>query len=217
MKENAKAIIFDYDGVMADTEKFNTQKCLEAARICGIELSLAQYKEYAYPGASLSQIADSLSNHFNRPEFTKKFIEVKKSFDKDYETEILEYPDLSNLIKKLSDKYQFSICSGSRRSLIDIFLSKYGLREYFKFITTSESVIKGKPDPEGYQKTVNQLNLNKNQIIVIEDGISGIIAAKKCGLYVIGITSSVDASELINAGADEIINNLSELMAPSVA
>ncbi len=212
-----EAIIFDFDGVIANSEPFNTFACLEAGKMCGINIERQVYMSYAPPGRSLKEIAEGLMSHYDRSELVDQFIQCKKSFDPEYMTKVEIYQNVKKAIAYLSNYYVLAICSGARRNLIDGFLSTHRLSQYFdkSNIITSEDVTRGKPDPEGYNLIIKKLNEDSKKVIVVEDGESGVKAGKAAGAYVIGITNTTTSLTLVSAGADKIISDLSELMAPT--
>lgn len=211
-----KAYIFDFDGVLANSEPFHTYACIKAGQMCGLEISLDIYKKYATPGASLIDIATGLMEYYKKPELIDKYIESKKSLDSEYQNQVQIFPGAREAIVLLADKYSLAICSGTRYSLIDLFLSKYDLHSYFNRsqIITSEDISKSKPNPEGYLLTLKRLNLSCIEAVVIEDGENGIIASKDAGIFAIGITNTTSKKRLLDAGANQVIANLNELMVP---
>ncbi len=210
-------LIFDYDGVIANSEPFNTFACIEAGKMCKLDIEPSVYKQFAPPGRSLKDIATGLMSHYDRPELVDQYIACKKSFDSEYMTKVNIYQNVQKTIAYLSNYYMLAICSGARRNLINEFLSIHQLTQYFDqfSIITSEDVLRGKPDPEGYKLILEKLKVDSKNVLVVEDGETGVKAGKAAGAYVIGITNTTTSNALISAGADKIISDLSELMVPT--
>jgi beta-phosphoglucomutase-like phosphatase (HAD superfamily) len=95
---------------------------------------------------------------------------------------------------------------------VEFVLSHIGLLNSFDVILDSSDVSKGKPDPEIYIKTGARLNVLHARCVVIEDSRNGIIAAKKAGMKVIGITTTHSAGELPEV--DLLIKNFDRLNVP---
>ena len=85
-----------------------------------------------------------------------------------------------------------------------------GFDGLFDVVICYDDGVKMKPDPEVYLKTIDALNLNPDEVIIVEDSTSGVKAGKNAGAYVIGVDEAnlnMDLSE-----ADKIIKNLKELL-----
>lgn len=212
---NIKGIIFDYDGVLGDSDAFNNYACKEAAKKCGIELSTDIYKECAPGGATIKDIATCIVTHYGMSEKVEEYIGYKRQYDEEYVKVVPVLPSVIETIQNLHNKYILAVNTGTRHALVDGFLGKYDLTKFLKFVIASEDIKKGKPDPESYLLSCEKLGLKPADCMVIEDGVSGVIAAKAAGCYVVGITNNVSKEKLLELGCDEIITDLSEIMAPT--
>lgn len=217
IKSQIKAIIFDYDGVLGDSDSFNSYACKESAKRCGIDLEESVYRKCAPGGATIKDIATCIVTHYDKPNMVDQFLQSKRSFDNDYINEVKILAHTESTIVNLHNIYPLAINTGTRSVLVRGFLSKYGLDKYFQTIVSAEDIKHGKPDPESYLLACNKLGIAPEYALVVEDGVSGVVAAKKAGCYVVGISSSIHSSKLRELGCDEIISNLSELMVPSEA
>jgi HAD superfamily hydrolase (TIGR01509 family) len=210
-----KSIIFDYDGVLGDSTPFNTYACKEAAKLCGIDLDPEVYAHCSPGGATIQDIASCIVTHYGKPELVTKYIEHKKSFDKEYVKEVKVLSNVERTVSKLSGIYPLAINTGTRHILVDSFVHKYGLAKYFQAIVAAEDIKQGKPHPESYILAASILNTPPESCMVVEDGASGIKSAKSAGCFVVGITTSIGSSELKKLGCDQIIDDLSELTIPT--
>ena len=104
---------------------------------------------------------------------------------------ITEFSDeVKKFIKEASEAgIQQVIGTASKKKYVEIILKRYKLYQYFSHIVSGDDVKRGKPDPETWLQCAKLLNLPPNKIIVIEDGIAGIKAAKKAGMPNILISS----------------------------
>lgn len=212
---NIKAIIFDYDGVLGDSDAFNSYACKESAKLCGIELEESVYRHCAPGGATIHDIATCIVTHYGKPNLVEQYIKYKRSFDEQYVKEVKILKNVESTIKYLSEKYILGVNTGTRKILVGSFLSKYNLDHYFTAVISAEDISRGKPDPESYLLTCERLKIAPEDCLVVEDGTSGVISAKRAGCYVVGITNSLSQAELKELGCDEIITDLSELTVPT--
>ncbi|OGK24848.1 hypothetical protein A3D76_07000 [Candidatus Roizmanbacteria bacterium RIFCSPHIGHO2_02_FULL_37_9b] len=118
---------------------------------------------------------------------------------KNYRKYIEIVPGILNFLKKLKKaKIRAALATSSRRETTDLFLDTLKLREYFNSITTSDDVTKAKPDPEIYLKAAKNLRVKPADSVVFEDSYSGIEAAKRAGMKVVLVTTSLTKKEISN-------------------
>ncbi|HQG13427.1 MAG TPA: HAD family phosphatase [bacterium] len=213
-----KALIFDFDGVITDTEPIHMNAWLSALESFGISFSENDYKNF-YIGLNdrdfLYEIGRRNSVSFDDAQKTE-LIKIKAAICMErLKSEIPLIPGVREFIEESSKKYMLAICSGALRSEIGFILKKSGLFDYFCTIISAESVEKGKPDPEGYIKTLEDLRvlfssvILANEVAAIEDSPKGIEAARKAGLKCIGVTNSYPRAELTFANL--VVDSLAEL------
>lgn len=101
-----------------------------------------------------------------------------------------------------------ALATSAHRDTVDLILKKINLSGSFDVIVSAEDVTKCKPDSEVYLKTANQLGVQSGECLVFEDAESGVQAAKKAGMKVVGLLTSQTKQEL--AGADDYLANLLE-------
>ncbi len=190
------AVIFDMDGVMVDSNPYHKialkQFCLEH----GYELTEQQLREKIYGRTN----RDWLTNLFGAlpEEKLLSYADQKESlFREVYKNDIVPVNGLQ-IFLDLLDKYGIpkAIATSAPRANVDFTLAKTGLEKYFRVILDDTFVSRGKPDPEIYIKAAAALGFPNHQCIVIEDSISGVLAGKRAGSKVIGITTTHTADEL---------------------
>ncbi len=187
-----KGVIFDFDGVIVDTErsKFRNLK------------NLLSKRGYSLPKSSFSKMVGRKTYHF-----------IKEQFPEISETEIneivkLRHKNLSNsvdkpiegvieLIKSLyAHKIGLALVTGSKRSIVEPSLTRLKLKKYFSWIITGEDFSSSKPDAECYNLTLNKMNMKPSEVTVIEDSVAGVQSAHNAGLQVIGLGTYLDNSSL---------------------
>jgi beta-phosphoglucomutase len=214
-----KAVIFDFDGVITDSEILHLRAFNRVLTQYGIEIAKKDYyKEYL----GLTDVdCFNLIAERNRPKLDNQQIEnlVKQKnhiFEELAKTEgrIIEgVRDFLQLLKE--NNVPMAICSGAVRAEIELILEQARLRHFFAIIVSAEQVKKGKPHPEGLLLTLKKLNsivtrlILPGQCIVIEDSHWGLEAANKAGMHTIAVTNSYDAEQL--TPAEKIVNRLDEL------
>lgn len=213
------AVIFDFDGVILDSEPLHYQACCHVFKPLGIELTWPEFLEN-YIGTADKEMFPLIFNNknliFSKDEI-KNFIHLKVKYYTDMINAHSKLPMVSNVdcyIKSIvkADK-KVAICSGSTRSEINAVLAKLNhgeLQDYFKLIISSEDVREGKPSPEGYLLTAERLKLSPNKCLVIEDAPHGIAAAKAAGMKVFALPTTQHKSKL--SQADRVLESFAELL-----
>lgn len=219
MLNNLKAVIFDFDGVISDSEPSHFAATNKVVEKFAVQLDRNQYySEFlGYTDYQMFQaINEKYSLGLNDSEI-ENLIRQKAIFFEQIIRQadhlIKGIPQFIKILKTSGIK--IGIYSGASSDDIELMLENSGFREFFDVIVSADDVEKGKPDPEGYVKALNIINkksdtqIPPSQCIVIEDSHWGIAAAKKAGMRIIGVTNSYPANELEDA--DLIINSVSDL------
>ncbi|KTD02255.1 HAD family phosphatase [Fluoribacter gormanii] len=213
------AIIFDFDGVILDSEPIHYEACCHVLKPLGISISYSDYTE-KYLGLSDKDMFPKLLDNEG---FSSSVAETKRLIQQKTEAYIniinTRDPlplivDFEQFIFKIAPKVnKIAICSGSSRGEITAVLSRVRqgkLRAYFDAIVTTEDVQSGKPSPEGYLLTAKLLNVTPGRCLVIEDTLHGIKAAKAAGMQVIGLTTTYDRHQFLIA--DQAITGYRQLL-----
>ena len=201
------AILFDFDGVLAETMPDHFRAWTLALKDFGVNLTAENY--YPFEGLAMDKLASKycLENHIPAGE-SKKIIEKKeKYYLANYQFRL--YPGASELIEELyGKKIPIAIVTtGLKVRLLKStplnFLNK------FSTIVTGDDVNRGKPFPDPYLKAAHDLSANIADCVVVENSPMGVESAKSAGAYCIGILSTLDAEHLV--GADQVVSSFSEL------
>lgn len=205
----ADAVIFDFDGVIVDTEPIHYAAFQRVLVPLGLQFSWDEYVEtyIGFDDRDAFRHAFSSQGIELGQEKLHTLIEQKASFFTEViRSGVTPYPGALDLISHLHDnKAPLAICSGALRSDINPILSMLGISDYFDVIVTAEDVAASKPDPECYQLTFQRLqsihkhSFTKDTTVVIEDTPAGIAAAKAAGLKVCAVTNSYPAARLDQA------------------
>ena len=185
-----KYVLFDFDGVIADTERSNEEFLRNALAQYGIELTVEDRKSML--GTNNKSIIDSLLAKSPIPVSRAEFQETRDRMGNTYEnTDILPMPGLRNMLEYLkNNKIKMAIASSTSSRLILSALDRMDLTKYFDVIVCGDMCSESKPHPQIYLKTMKYLGANCEECIVIEDSSAGIKAGKNAGAYVIAYTGS---------------------------
>lgn len=214
-----RAIIFDFDGVIVDTERFHfraLQRVLEEEQI---PLTWEEYTQTYLAMDDKNCFHAILSRHGREvtPHKIKNLTGRKASlFFGDAADAVALFPGVKRFIHQAAQKNPLAIASGALREEIEFILAKVDLREYFPVVVAAEDVEKGKPDPEAYVTALARLNrlgsgkpLGPSECLVIEDSRHGVAAATAAGMRCLAVANSYPPEEL--AAAHLVVKSLEEL------
>ena len=214
-----KAVIFDFDGVITDSEILHLRAFNKVLAQFDLEIDKKDYYS-TYLGFSDSDcfkqlIEDGLLDI--EPRQIPELIEQKNHiFEELARTEGKTIEGVHEFLNMLGqNNIPMAICSGALLTEIELLLEDAKLRHFFVTIVSAEHVSKGKPHPEGFLLALKKLNEERDvpilasQCIVIEDSLWGLLAAKTAGMHSIAVTNSYDAEQL--SLAEKIVAKLSDL------
>lgn len=204
-----KAILFDLDGTLIDSEEYYKSGTYTWIKRKGIDVNIEDI--YSIIGLSIEDTYKKIV------EITGlEYDDVKRTnenyFNKECPLDFNEwiFPETKDTFKMLKDKgLKIAICSMSPTFYIKKFGDDTGLSEYIDYYISGEECKNTKPDPEIYLKALKELNILPSEAIVVEDAKSGILAGKAAGIKVIARDASrykIDQSK-----ADLIIKDLNDL------
>lgn len=213
-------IIFDFDGVIADTEPLHLKAYQEVLAGTAMNLdSKSYFKHYlGYDDVGVfSNIAKDQDHSLNDSALRRLIDEKSRVFQTLIQQNNVLFPYADSCIRKLAETVPLGIASGALHEEIELILETSDLRRYFSAIVAADDVHKSKPAPDTYIKAVQLLNRNHSsenhgEYVAIEDSPWGIVAAHGAGLKCIAITNSYTASVL--ASSDLVIETLSEVTIP---
>ena len=208
--ENLKVLIFDFDGVIFDSESLHLQAFNEVLKNHDITISEEDY----YKNFISFDDKGVFEKLIDDKQTVDQLIKDKNNFFEKYSIDNgLLFDGVCELIEKLSSKYILCIGSGAKRSEIISILKKFNLESFFEVIISADDVNYSKPNPETFQKVIDILNESENiraiDCLVIEDTPGGIMAAKSADMYCASITNTFDESLLKDA--DFIFNSYHEI------
>ncbi|MDO8428660.1 MAG: HAD family phosphatase [Candidatus Diapherotrites archaeon] len=208
-----KAIIFDMDGVLIDSEQLHVKSGNTVLEKFG--LTLDNQDDYNFKG---STDQDFYTHLIQKHKLKTTHEELSKERNQKYlelaRQELGAFPNIEKVLHELSKKYVLAITTSGPKSTVNLMFKKFGWKKYFKVVTTCEEVNYGKPNPEPYLKTIEKLKLKPSECIVIEDALKGIESGKLAGAYVIAVTHSFPEEQIIKhkIKPDQIAHNLLDVL-----
>ncbi len=193
------AVIFDMDGVIADTNPFHSLAWKTFAEKYNFKITEDDLKNHVY-GRTNKSIFDYLfDENLSDDALIRMSDEKELLFRMLYKNKVQALPGLINLLKGLkANSFKAGLATSAPRENVDFILDELEIRNYFDGIVDSTSISKGKPDPEIYLKCANSLNTLPVNCLVFEDSLPGVEAANAAGMKVIGVTTTHNREELKN-------------------
>jgi sugar-phosphatase len=208
---NYKAVIFDMDGVLinseplwkiAEKEVFSSlgvpvtddlvhiTSALTAQEVCAF-----WYERHPWQGMSFDEVEDAV---------VARVIELIGQHD-------TKMPGVIEILRFFKSKnLKIGLASNSSHNLIEVVLEEVGIKDYFDFLSSAQDVEKGKPDPAVYLYAAKNLGVEPEECLVFEDSIIGITAAKMAGMKIVAVPDKTDFDNTDLDMADYKIHSLSE-------
>lgn len=206
------AIVFDFDGVLADSEPLHLRTYQEVLSSMGATLPREEY--YArYLGYDDEGVFRALSNDrgwgLTEAQISTLIAEKTDAFEQVVAGADVLYPGASDCVARLAAIWPLGIASGALRQDIEPILRRGGIDRHFRFIVAATDSTESKPAPDPYLRAAELHGLAPSSCVAIEDSRWGIVSAKAAGLWCIGITHTYPVSELMDA--DAIVASLNEI------
>lgn len=205
-----KAVIFDLDGLLVDSEKIALKSWRMACKRLGYVLSDELF--ISGVGRDVEFRRQSFLNFFGKEFPFDQILAIKQSIEKDIEGHIGVNPKLGAraLLQKLKHfEIRSVVATGSNNEVAHRRLIRSGLYEFFQIIVTSSDVKKLKPHPDLLIKSLDKLGLNSVDCISLDDTFVGAEAAESAGIFSIVIPDMVEHS---NYNMTFVLNSLNDIM-----
>lgn len=204
-----KAVIFDFDGVIVDTEPLHYRSFQTILEPIGLGYSWERYVEQymGFDDRDAFMEAFRAGGRELSHDGLEELIALKaERFQRVIANGVTPYPGVVHLAKSLSADLPVAICSGALRSDIEPILRQLSLCSAFSILVTAEEVPASKPDPASYALAVRKLSaafpdrgITPSACVAIEDTPAGIASATGAGISVLAVTNSYPADHLANA------------------
>lgn len=220
---NLDLVIFDLDGTLIDSNGTNNYLDIELVHSLGDKKSseeILQERDEFINNNNIGDIylnyCDYLKTKYNSSLSAKEILQFRRDLSKKLSKDIKYKKDADKIIKYLkSQNIKLALATVSRRETIDIYINeneniknKCNIKDYFDLIVTKDDVKLKKPNPEVYNKIIEDFKINDlSRCVVIEDSLTGVLAAKNANLDVIVIYDKYSDKdrEKINELADFVV------------
>jgi beta-phosphoglucomutase len=202
---SAGGLVFDFNGTLSDDEPL----------LC--ELFMHLFAEHGRP-MSAQEYFDQLAG-LSDPEIVKTWLgddhpdvegvigERVRRYREAAADGSTVHEHVREAVRYAAERAPLAICSGAARDEIEPVVEAAGIAGCFRAIVTSDDVVHGKPDPEGYVKALALLGADPVEAVVFEDTEAGVASARAAGVgRVLAVRTTLDAHRL--AGADELLDRI---------
>ena len=207
-----QALIFDFDGLMLDTETPEVEVWQTIYREQGYELPVDEWaKTIGGYGISVFDAATHLAQLTGL-----EAAPLRARYRRESDAIIHASPVLPGVLDLLIEGgrrgLQLAVASSSSHAWVDSHLSRLGLAEHFNCVVCSEDVAPGrtKPNPDLFLLALDRLEVQKEAAVVFEDSPNGVRAAKSAGILVVAVPNPLTIQLGVD-GADLTVNSLADL------
>lgn len=199
MPARPRAVAFDLDGLMFDTEALFFRVASEMLAARGKEFTheiMTQMigRQWDVAGAAFKRMAG-----LDEPLDALR-AEARARFGALMDTAVHPTPGLFALLAHLEHAgIPRAVATSSRREYVDRLLGQHGLGRHFAFLVTAEDVARSKPDPEIYLTVAERFGIPPGDLLVLEDSVAGVTAARAAGAFVVAVPHDLSPAENLNA------------------
>ena len=215
-----EAVIWDMDGVIADTGPYHLSAWQEVFRQRGVKFTEEDFKRN-FGRKNDTIIRDALGEQIAQGEIDSIAREKEKTFRRVIGQKIKTFPGAVELLQSLKQhRFKMAIASSTPIENIRLITGSLGIDNCFQSIISDKDVTEGKPSPQGFLLAAQRLGVEPRNCIVIEDAMAGVAAAKRAGMRCLAITNthprqSLKQADLIVDTLEAVtVNDLEKLLNP---
>jgi beta-phosphoglucomutase len=206
LKIMLQALIFDLDGVVVDSHPAHKRAWSTFFASLGRKFSDAEL-EFVVEGNKREEILRHFLGELT-PEQIREYGARKEALFRNFAGELKPIPGLEDFFADITAAgLPTALASSASRARVEYMVRQLGLAGNFHAIVTGDDVSRGKPDPALFQMAAAQLGIEPGEILVCEDAVNGVAAAKAAGMKCLAIAANGRAPMLAKAGADKIIQD----------
>ena len=223
MSRALQAIVFDFDGVIANSEPLHLTAFQRALAPERIELSPAEYyaRYLGYDDVGLFEaLAKDRNVPMSREEVAALVVRKGERMQELLRSGSVLFPGATEFIREAAAAVPIAIASGAMRHEIDDVIDAAGVSDLFSTIVAAGDTPQSKPSPAPYQLALERLRktsgrkIDARRAVAIEDSKWGLESAHGAGLRLVGVTNSYPAHEL--TGAELVVDSLQALTLPAL-
>ena len=204
-----KALLFDLDGTLADTNSVHRVTWAEALRPYGYDVTWDFYREHITGRVTTEIVADLL------PDFSteegRELIESKEADFREQAGTLEPLPGLLDFVQKGREKeMKIALVTNAPKENAFTVLQVLGLDDAFDPVILADEVGSGKPDPAPYNAALQALDVSAKEAVAFEDSASGIASSVAAGIPTVGIASTQEPEELEDIGVNLVVQDFAD-------
>jgi beta-phosphoglucomutase len=208
-----KAVIFDMDGVLVDSEPWHYE--IETILFKKLGLDVSEELHHTYLGTAGDLMYSDLKERFDIPMSLDELLKWDEGYRIDIFSKMADIkpiPGIPELLKELKyNNIKTAVATSSVPGIVDIILQKCGIVSYFDAVVTTETVGKSKPAPDVYLFAAQRIGVSPSNCVVFEDSFNGIRAARSASMYCIAYQDDNPSLALDISEADQRINSFTNI------
>jgi HAD superfamily hydrolase (TIGR01509 family) len=205
-----KALIFDMDGVLINSEPLHERAKREALLEAGITVPESLFASYT-GSSDKAMIYEVAAAHGLNEQRSSEILDRKYRIYESLEHTLCPVSGAIEFVRWAKSRYRLALGTSATARNRETTLKSLQIESMFEVTVDSASFSQPKPSPEVFQIAVERLGLSPNTCLVIEDAVNGIVAARAAGCFSAGLTTSFPEPSLRKAGADIVVGSFSEL------
>ena len=195
-----RALLFDLDGTLAETDSLHLPTWVEVLRLYGVEVDREFYRE-SISGRSTSEIVEDLLPYLSTEE-GRKLADAKEASFRERAHELEPLPGLVDFMEEAKNRgHSLALVTNAPEENVEAILLALELGEFFDEVVLSDEVGPVKPDPAPYRAALDRLGVRPEEALAFEDSTSGIVSSVAAGIPTVGISSTQEPETLLRAGA----------------
>lgn len=200
-----KALIFDMDGLMIDSERLYFEVERGLARRFGKEVR--DETLWRMMGRTPLEGLTIYVSELDLPLSPAEAVVIRNDLMREkMKSDLQPMPGLFHILDAFRGKRKLAVSTGAPREFLDLAVDKLGIRDRFDVLLASDEIAKGKPDPEIFLETCRRLGVPPSRVVILEDSENGVIAGKRAGCAVVAVpndyTRGQDFSRADRVAAD---------------
>lgn len=213
--KNLKAILFDMDGVLWDSNQAHRRGFEKALKEAGNpwRMTPARYSSLAGMRTELvlkklSAMEKAKTPHVN----LVRIADRKRYWAQRFLPQAPLRRGVAQTVKRLAPHYKLALVTSGHPASVKVFFKRSGLRRYFSAVLSSREIPFSKPSPRVYGGALKKLHIKAAEALVIEDAEQGVRAGVSAGVRTFGVRGTCSATLLRRAGANKIISEIPDLL-----
>lgn len=207
-----QAVIFDFDGVLVDSEPIRFKAGSQALEEIGVSLTWERFMRFWLGRTDDAGLRALLGDRFEKD--GKHVMARRNALYEERLNEVLAFPDSVRLLRRVPGETRLAVATGSHQTEVERILTRLGLFQDFHAIVTAEDYARAKPAPDPFLAAASRLNISPDSCLVIEDSSAGVTAAHAAGMPVMAVDRGRGAVGLDQA--DWTVASLDELALTSI-